>query len=381
MNKLIYIANARLPTEKAHGLQIMRTCEALAAQGVRVELVVPRRRNYLRADPFSFYDLASNFVIKKLPCLDFLNFKFFKRLGFWLENFTFCLAVIIDQLASRDKSVIYYTRDWLVARWLPNWLGPIFYEIHTLPASITSLHHQAWRRCHGLVVISDGLKKALINEGVSEQKILLARDAVDLGEFNIKQSRQECRAKLGLPVEQKIVLYTGHLYDWKGASLLAEAAKFLPEEITIYLVGGTPEDIKAFKNKYTFFNLHIIGWQEPRLIPCWLKAANRLILPSSGQEPIGAVYTSPLKLFEYMASGTPILAARLDSVREVLTEEDGQFFTPDNVEDLARAIVDSFHPKEMSEFAKRAQAAAVKAQQYTWQARADRIIKFIQLAI
>ena len=66
MKDILYIANIRLPTEKAHGVQIMEMCSAFSAQGVNVELVVPKRRNTLIEDPFDFYKIKNNFTISRL---------------------------------------------------------------------------------------------------------------------------------------------------------------------------------------------------------------------------------------------------------------------------------------------------------------------------
>ena len=73
--KLIYIDNARIPTEKAHGVHIMKMCEALAnikieEQSLTVELIVPKRINKIKENPFNYYDVEKNFKIKKIPCID-----------------------------------------------------------------------------------------------------------------------------------------------------------------------------------------------------------------------------------------------------------------------------------------------------------------------
>ena len=66
MKKIIYVANIRLPTEKAHGVQIMKMCEALARAGAIVELVVPNRHTHIGGDPFTYYEVEENFIITKL---------------------------------------------------------------------------------------------------------------------------------------------------------------------------------------------------------------------------------------------------------------------------------------------------------------------------
>jgi len=70
--KLLYIANVRIPTEKAHGLQIMMMCENFSLAGASVELIIPSRINkdLKNIDPFVFYDVKSDFKIKKIRSLD-----------------------------------------------------------------------------------------------------------------------------------------------------------------------------------------------------------------------------------------------------------------------------------------------------------------------
>ena len=87
--KLLYIANMRLPTEKAHGVQIVQNCEALAAAGAEVTLWAARRVNRLKLhgqqDPWSFYGVARDFKIARIPSLDlhWLLPAFAQRFAFW----------------------------------------------------------------------------------------------------------------------------------------------------------------------------------------------------------------------------------------------------------------------------------------------------------
>ena len=67
--KILYIANARMPTEKAHGIQIMKTCEAFAELGHEVELILPWRFNPIKEDIFEYYNVKKNFKIKKYRLL------------------------------------------------------------------------------------------------------------------------------------------------------------------------------------------------------------------------------------------------------------------------------------------------------------------------
>ena len=97
MPKLLYISLMRLPTERAHGLQIMQNCEAFAEAGCEVTLWVARRWNTRQMrrvrDPYSYYGVDRNFSIRRIPCLDL--FPLFPadsagaRLAFYLLQFTY----------------------------------------------------------------------------------------------------------------------------------------------------------------------------------------------------------------------------------------------------------------------------------------------------
>lgn len=372
---IYYLANVRLPTEKAHGIQIMKMCEALALSGIEINLWVPRRVNPLKDDPFRFYGVRRIFAIQKLFCLDLLWMPVLKSFIFWLETVTFGLTSWWRVLRL-DPDVVLYTREALISLWLSLIRKTVFYEIHNVPRRGIWFSQFVWKRACGLIVISRGIKEVLVRLGVPAGKILVSPDAVDLEQFDIKLTKETIREQLGLSQDNKIVLYTGHFYDWKGADTLARAIEFLPSNILVYLVGGTKEDIKRFQTKYQFQNLKIIGWQPPVVIPLWLKAADILILPNSAKEKIGAEYTSPLKLFEYVASGIPIVASNLPAIKEILDSETALFFEADNPQDLADKIKQSLDDYGLS--LRRAKSATVKVKEYTWLNRAAGILSFIR---
>ena len=119
----------------------------------------------------------------------------------------------------------------------------------------------------------------------------------------------------------------------------------------------------------------IVGHRSHDEIPIWLRAADVLVLPNTAKEEISAHYTSPMKLFEYMASGRPIIASDLASVREVFNETLGTFFTPDDPVALSVAI------QRVLEYPEEAEIKAAMARRgvamYTWEIRAKCISAFL----
>jgi len=120
----------------------------------------------------------------------------------------------------------------------------------------------------------------------------------------------------------------------------------------------------------------VVGRRPHGEIPIWLRAADVLVLPNTARENISKYYTSPVKLFEYMASGRPIVASDLPSVKALVDERMAVFFEPDNPKDLA----DKIHwvlenPQDAQNLALLAQEEVLR---YTWDKRAGCIIEFIE---
>ncbi len=367
--KLKYIVNARIPTEKAHGIQIMKMCEVYAKQGIEVELIVPLRFNVIRDNPFDYYNIKENFKITKIFCLDLVRLSYG---GFWIQRISFLFFSKIYSLFK--KYDILYTRDEFCGLFFKNFI----LEIHSFPDKLRRIHRKVYLKAKKCVVLTSFLKKKIIERiGISENKILISPDGVDLNQFDIQIPKTDARKKLKLPLDQKIVLYTGHLYDWKGAQVLAHASKFVEEDVVIVFVGGTEKDIENFKAKNKENkNILVLGQKPHKDIPLYLKSADILVLPNSGQQNISKFYTSPMKLFEYMAVQRSIVASNLPSIREVLNENNSILVESDNPEKLAQAINNLSDNQELIK--KIVSQAYQDVQNYSWEKRAEKILKFVE---
>jgi glycosyltransferase involved in cell wall biosynthesis len=384
--KLVYIANARIPTEKAHGLQIVKTCEAMTLAGVDVQLIVPRRVNTPQMqqvdDLWAHYGVTAPFRVVYLRCLDLQPLiRISLDLWFRLVTLTFgmsALRFLIDQRGKRH-SVLIYTRDEHLAPWLVRLKRllslSVFFEAHAVRSA-------SWARrlfgVDGIVAISEGLKREFVALGLPPERCLVAPDGVDLSKYAHLPHRSQARRLLGLSSDRPIVCYTGHLYAWKGVYTLVESAILLPEAVFV-IVGGMPEDVDAlrqFAAQRHADNVQLVGHVPPREVPLYQSAADVLVLPNSAGEKISALYTSPLKLFEYMAAGRPIVASDLSSMREVLIDRaNAMLVEPDAPRALARTLnVVLADPGLQRRLAAQAQMAV---QAYTWQRRTCRIVRFL----
>lgn len=367
-DKFIYIADIRFPTDKAHGIQIAKMCEAFAQSGMDVSLWVPRRHTPIQIDAFTYYGVKRNLDLTYVRCIDLTRFG---KFGFFIQSATFWISIVGKSLY--QKNTFFYTRSAVIAMVLRILQKKVAFEVHM--GHISFLVKKLIQYNTKLIVISNGLKNLLISLGAKETSLFVAPDAVNREEFNCPVSKNDARKKLGIDLEKKVVLYTGHLYSWKGVKTLAQASMLLPDAVEVIFVGGTERDVADFRSRFNSKNVVFLGKKPHSEIPMYLRCADVLVIPNSAIENISRLYTSPMKLFEYMASGVPIIASDLPSLREIVNEETVTFFTPDNAHSLANSILKTL---EDAGAQKKAQNAYEKVGDYSWESRARNIVSFIK---
>jgi glycosyltransferase involved in cell wall biosynthesis len=394
MKSLLYIANLRLPTEKAYGIQIAKMCEAFADSGLKVTLIYPKRNNLnIKGDIFDYYSVKKNFISKLVNAPDFYWSGGLDKIAVAVKSFISARALVREAL--KENVDVYYTRDELIAYFLSRKNKNVIFECHKF-SNKRKLFYSRFKKMNlKIVAISDGLKEDLVKFGIESSQILVARDGVDLDDFNIKISQIDARKRLFSNLHweafarKKIAVYVGNLYLWKGVRIFSEVAKYLCEKDVNYLLfifGGTnkkdidvlKEELKNIENKFhpNLVPIFYFGKFPYREIPYILKTADCLILTGSERDILSTKYTSPLKMFEYMASGCPIVAQDLPSFREVLNDKNSFLVKPGD----AKALSDEIALVFKEENAKMAEEKATKAledvKDYTWTKRAEKIIGF-----
>ena len=366
--KLYYIANARMQTEMAHGIQIAKMCEAFAALGNEVTLVLPALG--ARTDLFTAYGVQKNFRIHYLPAL---NLPLRLPGAFALLVFSFAIAVRVWLLKQRGEAVIYTRGETslFIEPFLPRRYA-LVWETHIKPRSPMRYRRVAHRALALIAVTKYYADEIPALWGISSTKVLYAPDAVDVDDFLHPEPTVVARKRLCLSLDKKIALYAGRIDSWKGVDTLLEASELLPENIQIVIIGGTEEQILQLRPRYP--RVRFLGYRPYAELPDNQSAADVLVLTGDPSSATARFYTSPLKLFTYMASGIPIIAADLPSFRDVLSEREVFFFEP-NATELAEAILFAIaHPEDASG---RASAARQKVQAFSWAERARAISAFV----
>jgi glycosyltransferase involved in cell wall biosynthesis len=396
--KLVYVANIRLPTEKAHGLQIMQNCEAFAQNGAEVELWAARRINtpHLAViDPFAHYGVARHFMLRRLSCLDLLPLvagqnNGLSRLVFALQMMTFALVMLAAALFSRAD--VYYSRD-VVPLLLLSMLKPrrmLAYEAHSAASGRLGRMLQAavLRRVHRVITTTARLRETLIERGAPAEAAFVAHDGIREARFAGLPDRASAREQLKLPASATIVAYVGRLQTLdmdKGVGQLVEALASLHlPDACLLLVGGSDEQAQALRLRWqqqggAAERFLYAGQVTPDKVPLYLAATDIAAMPFPWTEHF-AYYASPIKLFEYMAAGCAVVASDLPSTAEVVRHDETALLYPTGDGAALAAALLRLH-EDSALRARLGQAAqALVFAEYTWQRRAAAILSRLRAA-
>jgi glycosyltransferase involved in cell wall biosynthesis len=380
-NRLLYIANLRLPTEKAHGLQIVQNCEAFAEAGMDVTLWAARRVNTaaMKTDPWTYYGVKRNFAVRRIPCLD-LIFLTSNRLTFYLQLVTFTLAALLRALFTQAD--VYYSRDALVV-WALSLVKPrraLAYEAHRLNDSGRWLQRQTVKRAGTVIAITPRLGDDLISLGADRSRVMLAHDGIRHERFANVPDQTQARQEIGWPHDAFIVGYVGRLHTLgmdKGLDTLIAALRQV-NGVSLALVGGPDDMAEKLRQHWVRLGLDesrflCAGHVPPERVPLYLNAFDVCAMPHPWTEHF-AYHTSPIKLFEYMASRRAIVASDLPGWADVVQNGESALLVPPGDTDALAAAIKRLldDPALRTRLAENAYARVME--RYTWDARAKAIL-------
>lgn len=367
--KIYYLVNARIPSERAHSLQIQATVRAIQKLGHEVTILAPQRKGIgLRSE---------DLTIKYVPVLDIVGW--LPPFGFIIETVSFALSAwwwLRSRICDAD---VLYSRDETPLLLVLVLLRHVRAVWETHLGSYGFFARATAKKVMHIVTISQGLKDFYVRQGVSKDKILVAHDGVDLEAFVPTDTKAAARTRLGIQIDKKVCMYVGSLsiYSWKGVDTVIEAARsFDSNRYTFVLIGGSSDEVDRLKKVAGSAPILFTGERPYAQLANNLVAADVLLLPNSAKDTVSAYFTSPLKLFAYMTSAAPIVASRLPSICEVLNDKNSILVTPDDPHLLAQGILQAFQDHARSD--QLVAQAKHDVLGYTWAKRAEKITAHIQ---
>lgn len=355
--KLVYFHIAPIPSRRANAVQVVNTCSALAQAGVAVELYCIRASETVE-------QIYAEYDVPPFPI---------RTIGSGTKRFV--ASTIFRSIAARrilkDQSLVY-TRDIGSAFVAALLRRPFIYELHVLPYKWAQrLMLKYIVRDPSLVRIASitkGLETDLmgwLGEIDPERRIVIPCAATlprDLPAFSDTPGK---RLKVG---------YVGHFFLGKGAGLFRALAERHPD--MDFHVVGMIEDPALLGDVPSNIILH--GALPHEAAMARLADLDIVLAPYTLSSTDGIVnlsrWFSPLKLFEYLAYGKPIICSNLDVIREVLIDgENALLAPPDDIEAwsgaLSRLRDDTALRKRLAEYGPK-----LVEEKYSYARRAEQII-------
>lgn len=372
---------------------VVHFCEALYRIGVDIELVTLGiellDHEVKAAHPLDLYRIRQKFPVRTVPTSihqsnqDQPLRSALTRL--WVDTVQ---AIKDVRRQPRERPLLFFMKNYgpamvcLVLRALSRKKVLVMFESHTIPRR--SLQRFVLRRLDGTIANSIALGNDLVNHhGIPAERVLGIHQGIDLELIEEDRiSKEEARRQLGLPMDKKLVVYTGKIYfGYKEVEYLLETARLMKDrtDVEFVMVGGRGDHVENYRRKIAELgldNVRFTGFVPVTEVQKFLSAADALVMYYPSEIELNK-YRSPGKLFEYMASGRPIVAADYAVLHEVLGENAPAIFTePDNPATLVPALEKALAGgPEIEDMAAR---ALERVKNYSWIVRAYSIMDYIR---
>jgi glycosyltransferase involved in cell wall biosynthesis len=225
--------------------------------------------------------------------------------------------------------------------------------------------------------VSDTLRKKIMKSLCDENRDLVLPNGVDTSLFTPTSDKAKSKRDLGLPVEKKIVGYVGTLDISKRMKMLIEAYSILRKirnDVYFVIVGDGPEfpitKAEIIKNNLQD-SVSLTGSVAHTEVPKYLHAFDVAIHHAAND------YMCPLKIFEYLAAGLPVIGPDTPAVREIFDNGKHLLLCQPNTESIVEKLntcldnLSTFEPMIR-------EGNKMVNKKYTWQINADTVIDKIK---
>ena len=325
--RIFYISDFSLPNMSAYALHVLKMCDAFSERNYKVNLLIPN----IKKD-YNFKKIKKEYLLKcSFKIHSFFQFKI-KRNFITLILYSFKLLRFFK---SNQKPYLIISRSILPAFLLSLFGINIFLEIHTEPRGITKkifdiLRYYNFNNKIKFILINKNLNKKL---KLNKNLFIILDDCVDTRDFKkVSNKKNNC-------------LYTGSFVEGKGVETIINIASLLPK-IRFILYGNKKTlDDHLYKKIIYQKNISLNDFASYNKISTILPTNKILLMPY--EEKVGVLiknldvsnYISPLKLFDYLASGSIIIASNKKAYSHILKNKYNCFLTnSSNSKEWARII-------------------------------------------
>jgi len=378
--QLAHVTFWPLPNNDTATIQLIQTLSSLVALGLEVELYCPRPPWRAALAPAALQTrLADHYGV---PC-EFIPRELPSRLPRFPALSRFLHAGLAARAVPRGRSLIMHTRD-LETAWAGLHTGhQVVFESFRTWTRRSAFHRRrllrmaARPRFLGLVTHSRYARDRYLEDGFPAEKIRAIYNGFDPNVFAVDRTPEAARRALQLP-EAPTVVFIGRLAAHKGVDLLLDAAATTPE--LRWVLAGDPSrpDARPIVVRASALpNVQLAGYVTGERLALLLQAGDVLVIPPSSAPLHEFGHTVlPIKVFQYLAAGRPIVAGETPDTAELLVQDRNSVrIPPDDAAILASAV-----RALMADPGKRerlGKAALHDSAGLTWDARARAFLDFL----
>ena len=380
---IAYITPSSIPSLSANSVHIVMQSVGFLAHDVKLTIFANRtiecnsKLNEAIIDSYGF-DLQN----AKLKTFYRKNNK---HINFGIALFALCDCMFVSKYNLILSRNLYFSFLYAVLL-----CRPLIFETHQVEIGLRGLLQKLIMTCSWVktIIISKKLEEILTSDhGVSPSNPYVLRDAAPDGlKMSDKNSKQQCLFHAtNIPRDKwkYICGYFGQLYDGRGIEVIEQMARKMPK-ILFLVYGGETRDVNRRRKinegvSNIFFGGHISHPKAQKL----MRYVDVLLMPYQKKVSIGVQghdtgrWMSPMKMFEYMATGLPIISSDLPVLREVLRSEENAILVPPSdfkkwCDVLDRLVDDVDLANSIGK-----QAYNDYKEKYTWGARARKILDLV----
>jgi glycosyltransferase involved in cell wall biosynthesis len=367
---MLYVYPESLPSQNARAIQVLYTCHALSRYVKKLYLAI--------ADsPLESLQLFQNYGFVQPKNLEiivfprhFLAFNSSTIFNWYLKRSLPSLHV--DVILARHLAIIPDLKPLHI---------PLIFESHQIMAEKSGVRNKTIRLERQTLLQSDGiafLSTNLLNNVLLSFPLQCPTMVIPSGttvDFFVSDK------KLGQPTQDFVYAGTSR-YTWKGLEVLFHTLELL-EQGTLHLIGKLEppwhEQNPLLQKLVQAGRLKLYGYLPHEQVRQTLQQFDIAVLPNSAGDTNSRLYTSPLKLLEYMAAKMAVVASDLASIREIVSEREVLFVKPDNPEALAKGIQTLFNNNDLRR--NLAENAWQRVQYYSWEERAKKFLALVEMVL
>ena len=339
MNNLNYVTYQSFPADTANSLQTMANIKYLIRQGHNVSLYFPLREKKNTADPKilkEFYSITEDIkIIGVKHNLPFGKINILNRVLYLYSHLVWSYSIVKKLNKEKLNSDFFITRSDWVFLFLSLKNRKVIFECHQYTKIRKFLINRALKRKYSKIIfLNDILKEDYEKKYTLKDNYTVLHNGVDLEYYS-----QESKKKSGE------IVFVGRLKRFnesRNINFLLEGLASLGSEHTLKIVGATESEILDLKEESTKLGIEtqvkIIKRVNYSAVAKELSSASIGILTNSSTNTHSTSYTSPLKYFEYLASGLNIVAVDFPSHRNLPYSDNITFFEENNIESFVNAV-------------------------------------------